>query len=436
MFRLFIIIVQLILLIIITLFVINYSFNISIEISDYIFSISSAYAFIFLILFLLIFFIFQTIYFRTKFRYLKYKIIKKFNTKERGYNAFVSGMISIANKDYKKAVKETKKMSTYLKDDQSLTLLLKSEIFKIEKKYPALEKVYKEMSKSKLTENLGLRGMMEQYLRSQDYHHAYIYGEKLFNNNPHVEKIYETLVNIIAKTNNWTQLLQISDKALSSNIINKENYNINKSIAFFEISKIKKSGDVKDSLNYIQKALKLRKNFPPYVILYVELLIEEKKYSVAKKYLKKVWNENPHSEYKLIITKLAESLNIEIYNLANFITSSNKDLEESKMLMIEASILTNKWEEARREIRELINVDPKKEVCLLMAKIEEGDTGNIQAVNAWKNRAKNGVEKNIWICSISNKAQTEWSSISEGGYFNSLTWQKPIIINPLESIEN
>ena len=65
------------------------------------------------------------------------------------------------------------------------------------------------MIKYKKTENLGYRGLMEQFLRSQDYHHAFIYGEKLFNNNPYIEKIYDTLVNIVVKTNNWQQLIII-----------------------------------------------------------------------------------------------------------------------------------------------------------------------------------------------------------------------------------
>ena len=44
---------------------------------------------------------------------------------------------------------------------------------------------------------LGLRGLMEQNLRAQDYHHAFVYGEKLFHLNPRIDKLYETLVNII-----------------------------------------------------------------------------------------------------------------------------------------------------------------------------------------------------------------------------------------------
>ena len=63
-----------------------------------------------------------------------------------------------------------------------------------------------------------------------------------------------------------------------------------------------------------------------------------------------------------------------------------------------------------------------------MAKIEEGDTGDIQKINSWSLRAKNGIESRMWICIISKKSYKAWSSVSEEGYFNSLEWKQPAII--------
>ena len=50
-------------------------------------------------------------------------------------------MVALANKDFIKAVAETKKVTKYFKDE-SLSLLLKSETLKIEKKYDKLNDVY------------------------------------------------------------------------------------------------------------------------------------------------------------------------------------------------------------------------------------------------------------------------------------------------------
>ena len=435
MFRILSITVQTSIILILVLAVFNNSFIISFEIKDFIYSVSSTYIFIPLLIFFVLIFLLQTFYFKTKFSFSKFIAIKKLQNKEKGYNAFVSGMIALANKDYKRAILESKKISNHLDDNPSLALLLKSEIFKVEKKYDELSLVYEDMSKNKHTENLGYRGMMEQYLRAQDYHHAFIYGERLFNNNPFIEKIYDTLVSIIAKTNNWQQLLIISDRAFSKKIIDKKVYEENKSIGFFEIAKIKQLSEIEESLKYMQKALKFRKNFPPYIKLYINLLIQNKNYNLAKKSIKKAWNELPHAEYKESILSLAAHLEIEMLELVEYIAGTSYKNEESIILMVEAFVESKKWDDARNQIKDLLDVRPKKEVCLLMAKIEEGDSGDVQKINAWTQRAKDGAANNIWICTISKKSQQTWSSVSEAGYFNSLEWRQPIMLDSLEIYE-
>ena len=435
MFRILSITIQTSIILILVLVVFNNSFIISFEIKDFIYSVSSTYIFIPFLIFFVLIFLLQTFYFKTKFSFSKFIAIKKLQNKEKGYNAFVSGMIALANKDYKRAILESKKISNHLDDNPSLALLLKSEIFKVEKKYDELSVVYENMSKNKHTENLGYRGMMEQYLRAQDYHHAFIYGERLFNNNPFIEKIYDTLVSIIAKTNNWQQLLIISDRAFSKKIIDKKVYEENKSIGFFEIAKIKQLSEIEESLKYMQKALKFRKNFPPYIKLYINLLIQNKNYNLAKKSIKKAWNELPHAEYKESILSLATHLEIEMSELVKYIAGTSYKNEESIILMVEAFVESKKWDDARNQIKNLLDVRPKKEVCLLMAKIEEGDSSDVQKINAWTQRAKDGAANNIWICTISKKSQQTWSSVSEAGYFNSLEWRQPIMLDSLEIYE-
>ena len=74
-------------------------------------------------------------------------------------------------------------------------------------------------------------------------------------------------------------------------------------------------------------------------------------------------------------------------------------------------------------------MSPLKQVCLLMAKIEEGENNNIQKADSWRYRSENGKERNYWICTITNSIQDDWSSLSDAGYFNSLVWKQPIVLN-------
>ena len=216
MLRFLILSLQLILLLSITIFLVSNSFNISFDIGDLSYNFSSNLLVIALVVLILLVFLINFIYFKTKFVFQKYSYVKKFERKQKGYDFFVESMIALLNKDNKTAVNSASKMKGILKNDTSLNLLLQSEILKIEKKSEELNNVYDLMIKNNKTKTLGYRGLMEQSLKQQDYHHAFIYGEKLFLLNPKIEKLYQTLLNVVAKTKNWNQLINITIEGINN----------------------------------------------------------------------------------------------------------------------------------------------------------------------------------------------------------------------------
>jgi len=292
----------------------------------------------------------QKILFFFKQATLQYKIRRERAVYEKGYNSFLLGMVALANKDFTKAVLETKKVDKYFKDE-SLSLLLKSETLKLEKKFDELNNVYETMLKNPNTKLLGLRGLMEQNLRAQDFHHAFIYGEKLFNLNPRIDKLYDTLINIIGKTNNWQKLFQINDQALKLKIIDKNSYKENMSIALYEIAKIKRYNEENEAISLIEKALKYREYFSPYVVFYIQLLISSNKLSKAKNYLYKAWNKFSHPELKNEMKLLSQKLKISYYELAKFITDNSSNTFDSKILLTESLIEDQNWVKSKKRIK-------------------------------------------------------------------------------------
>ena len=123
-----------------------------------------------------------------------------------------------------------------------------------------------------------------------------LYGEKLFENNPNIEKIYETLVQIVGKTKNWQRLINLTQKAFNHKIITKSIFNENTSIAYYEIAQIRKDDSSNEALDFLNKAIKLRDNFIPYGILLINILQNNNETVKAKKELKKLWKKNPHYE--------------------------------------------------------------------------------------------------------------------------------------------
>ena len=424
MIRYLFILFQFIFLLTIAGWAINKSQPVSFTFNDLIITTSTSVLIIILLVIILVTLLLQRTIFFFKQTVLKYKINKERNTYEKGYNAFLLGMVALANKDFRKAVSETKKVTKHFKDE-SLGLLLKSETLKVEKKYDELNHVYEAMLKNTHTSLLGLRGLMEQNLRAQDFHHAFIYGEKLFNLNPKIDKLYQTLINIVGKTNNWQKLIQINDQALKFRIINKDVYEENKSIALYEIAKIKRYSSENEAIGLIEKALKLRNYFAPYVSYYIQLLIDNNKLPKAKNYLNKIWSKFSHPNLRAEIKLLSQAMKISHYELAKLITANSPNTFDSKILLTESLIDNENWQEAKKQLSSLLEHKPKREVCLLMAKIEEGDSNDPQKINSWISRSNFGKLGKIWVCRISNTSQSEWSTVSKAGYFNSLDWKYP-----------
>ena len=106
----------------------------------------------------------------------------------------------------------------------------------------------------------------------------------------------------------------------------------------YEISKIKMYSEISESINLIEKALKLKQYFSPYVSFYIQLLIASNKLLKAKNYLYKAWNKFSHPELKNEIKLLSQKLKISYYELAKFITANSSNAFDSKILLTESLI--------------------------------------------------------------------------------------------------
>jgi len=401
------------------------SFLVTFEIKDLLYTFSSNLLLFFGILIILFIFIVLFFYFKSRYKLQKYFLLKDKKNLQKGYGYFVDAMISLANKDKTNAVIASKKMKKKIKDDQGLSMLLDSEILKIEKKYNELSLLHEEMIKNKKTETLGYKGLMEENINKEDYHHAFIYGEKLFQLNPFIDKLYLTLVSIIAKTRNWNQLIYLSKQAFNKKLIDLTIFNQNTAIAYYEISKIKIQSEPKESLSLILKAIKLRGRFPPFIKLHLEILMTQNEISKIKKVIKKYWNDQPHSSLRIIISEFLKKNDLSNLEDIKFITKSNYNDDESKKLLVDFAIHNSEWSLAREKIKGLINFNPDREICELMALLEMGEFNDIQKRDSWMLRAENADLDEIWICQITNTPQKNWNSISDSGHFNSLEWRRP-----------
>ena len=191
------------------------------------------------------------------------------------------------------------------------------------------------------------------------------------------------------------------------------------------------NSDSKESINLIEKAISMKKNFAPYIKLYLQILFTTNNTGKIQKVLKKQWSESPSSLLRSSITSVIKENNIKEIGFIKNLIAKNINNEESKKLLIDFAIYFNKWSLARETIKGLIGSNPSKELCLFMSEIELGENNDIQKSESWKLRAKNADLDNYWLCKISNNPQRDWSPLSDSGHFNSLEWRQPKMLRLL-----
>ena len=167
-------------------------------------------------------------------------------------------------------------------------------------------------------------------------------------------------------------------------MINKQETNNNKAVSFYEIAKIKMKSDISGAINLIEKALTLKKNFPPYIKLYLTILFSINDKKKIQKILKKYWNEIPSPLLRRSITDVLKENKINDINFVkNFIYKNSND-EESKKLLIDFAIYFNEWTLARENIKGLIGQNTSKEMCLFRSARALGEFNDIKKSTRWK----------------------------------------------------
>ena len=382
-----------------------------------------------IILFAIIFLIFLVLIIQRVYLYIRHSPKRIKNTLEirnykKGISAIVKSFTAMFNNDTKELLIQSDKIESYLKDNP-ISLILKAEAARKAKKFDLAEQHYNKMLLDSNTKTLGLKGLLEQNLKKQDYHHALIYAEEIYNINYKLYWIYRTIIQILIRTKNWQKLIEINKDAFGKKIISKKEYLNSISVAKYEIALIKESFSSHESLQLFSEANSDRPNFLPIVKKFANLLINNNQISKAKKLLFKCWSINPHQMLLEEIIFLVKKEDDNLINIVNKLVKNNPENYDSVVALAKANIISNNWAKAREILKPILSSKPNRTICELMYQIEMGVSNNAQKANSWKSRGLLGDAEKTWVCKHSGLSQDEWSSVSEGEHFDSLEWTWP-----------
>jgi HemY protein len=371
-----------------------------------------------------------------------------------GYRALTQGMVAAAAGDPQEAQRYARRADALLADPP-LTLLLSAQAAQLEGDEMAAKKFFTAMLDRPETEFLGLRGLLNQALRSGDRATALRLTQRAASLRPGTPWVVESKFDLEVREGRWEAAQETLARAVKRRILPPEHARHRRGVILYELSLAAFSaGDRRRGRNLAAQARTLAPDLAIPAAHCARELLQDRRPGPAAKALESAWRTVPHPELAQLYGAIYNGEE-PLARVKRFerLTAQNPEARESYLTLAEAALDAQLWGEARRYLEQAVNapappviarpasppppftaaegkcrgpVGLTPRLCVLMARVEEGAHGSADAMREWLDRAVTAMPDPRYVCASCGGESLEWSSLCPRcGGFDSLTWRTP-----------
>jgi HemY protein len=195
-------------------------------------------------------------------------------------------------------------------------------------------------------------------------------------------------------------------------------------------------GRGRDALRFAEQAHRADLDHVAAAIWLAERYIESDKPRAAERIVEQEWTRSPHPELLTAYRRarpVAEPLQWvkQVERLVRLAPLHRESLVALGTANLDAKL----WGEARRHLTEAIQAgdgQPTVGQCRLMARLEDEEGIDREAVHRWLTRAAEAPPDPAWVCEACGAAHARWqANCSRCGSFDKLAWRAPARVQPL-----
>ena len=179
------------------------------------------------------------------------------------------------------------------------------------------------------------------------------------------------------------------------------------------------------ALEHALAALKLVPDFVPAALIAARIYSNRNEARRAMSLLRRVWRATSHPD---IATLFANSVpgvsSVDRLKRIRELIDTPPPNKASALVLARASIDAFDWVGARQALAGYSNANPSQAVCLLMAEIEDGQSGDKGKARDWLNRAVRAPRDPVWTAD--GITAEEWEPLSPvTGKLDAFEWRVP-----------
>jgi len=173
------------------------------------------------------------------------------------------------------------------------------------------------------------------------------------------------------------------------------------------------------------EAHKLQPEFVPAAVTAAKALFRNNELRKAAKVLEATWKKEPHPELAdaYLHARPGDSTHDRL-DRAKKLRGLKPNNVESELAVARAALDAGEYAEARKAAEAAIRIAPRESAFLILADIEEAETGEQGRVRHWLQKALRAPRDPAWIAD--GQVSERWAPVSPSGRFDAYEWRVPV----------
>ncbi|MEO1198555.1 MAG: heme biosynthesis HemY N-terminal domain-containing protein [Pseudomonadota bacterium] len=315
----------------------------------------------------------------------------------RGYRALSQGMIAVGAGDVRLAQHYAGEARKLLRNEP-LTGLLGAQTAQLAGRDTDASEAFADMLGDDQTVLLGLHGLFTQAQRIGDQDAADLYAEEAVKRAPGLSWAANAVLLTRSRAGDWEAALETLDRNRRHKVLDKKDAQRLRAVLLTAIAQRDEDEKPEPALNAALEAHKLAPDLVPGAVVAGRIAAQLGKFSKATTLLERSWKQSPHPDIAAVYTHLrAGDSTQDRLERARVLSKKLPGHAEGRRALARAAIDVRDFTLAREALAPDIRDAPPRGICLMMAEIENEETGDTGHVRQWLARALRAPRDPAWV---------------------------------------
>jgi HemY protein len=358
-----------------------------------------------------------------------YTIARYFRVRQRdrGYQTLSTGMIAAGAGDAALARKMNKQAAKLIRSDtEPLINLLDAQASLLEGDHDSAREKFERMLDDPEMRLLGLRGLYLEAQRLGDLAAARHYAGRAADAAPQLGWAIDSTLEEKTASGDWDGALKLVDAQKSTRQVERDVINRRRAVLLTAKAQDLLDTDLAAAKAAAVEANRLAPDFAPAAVIAAKALFRQNDIRKGAKILEAAWKAEPHPDIAdLYIHARPGDAVLDRLSRAQKLQSLRTNNVESSLAVARAALDAQEFKLAREAAEAAIRMQPREGAYLLLADIEEAETGDQGRIRQFLARAVRAPRDPAWVAD--GYVSEHWAPVSPAtGKLDAFEWRVPM----------